>query len=116
MPALFHIDLGLLDEYDSFLTDVLKWLSILLTLHLFKVIGGSSRLFNTEFFQNALIAIVGLALYHLVIKKTIRFVYNEKEEGFSGTMRLFIPESEKKAKAMAKKKKTSKDAKKKNKN
>ena len=101
MPSLFHIDLGLLEEYDSFLTDVLKWLSILFTLHLFKVVGGSSKLFNTEFFQNALIAIVGLALYHLVVKKIIKFVYNEKEEGFSGTVRLFVPKKKKKKSSKA---------------
>ena len=103
MPALFHIDLGLLEEYDNFLTDVLKWLSILFTLHLFKVVGGTSKMFNAEFFQNALIAVVGLALYHLVIKKTVRFVYNEKEEGFSGTVRLFVPETKKKSKRKDKK-------------
>jgi hypothetical protein len=96
MPSLFHIDLGLIDEYDGFLSDVLKWFSILFTLHLFKVIGGSSRLFNGEFIQNCLVATTGLALYHLVIKKTIRFVYNENEEGFSGTIRLFVPKSKKK--------------------
>jgi hypothetical protein len=96
MPSLFHIDLGLIDEYDGFLSDVLKWTSILFTLHLFKVIGGSSKLFNAEFFQNCLVATTGLALYHLVVKKTVRFVYNEKEEGFSGTIRMFVPKSRKK--------------------
>jgi hypothetical protein len=96
MPSLFHIDLGLIDEYDGFLSDVLKWTSILFTLHLFKVIGGSARFFNGEFIQNCLIATTGLALYHLVIKKTVRFVYNENEEGFSGTVRLFVPKSKKK--------------------
>ena len=90
MPALFHVDLGLLEEYDNFLSDVLKWLSILFTMHVFKVIGGNSYLFSGELFQNSLIAIVGLGLYHLVIKKIVKFVYSDRaEEGFSGTIRVF---------------------------
>lgn len=89
MPALFHIDLNLIDEYDPFLSDVLKWTSILFTLHIFKVMNGS-ELFDFDFFQNVLIAIIGLALYHLVIKKTIQFIYaDDSAEGFSGTLRLF---------------------------
>ena len=90
MPALFHIDLGLLDEYDIFLSDILKWFSILLTMHIFKVLGGSAPFFSGEFLQNILIAIVGLSLYHLVISKTVKFIYNDKsEEGFTGTIRIF---------------------------
>ena len=108
MPSLFHIDLGLIDEYDGFLSDVLKWSSIIFTLHLFKVIGGSAKLFNAELLQNCLIATTGLALYHLVIKKTVRFVYNENEEGFSGTIRLFVPKSKKKN-ASSKKNKNKKE-------
>jgi len=102
MPALFHIDLGLLEEYDNFLSDVLKWLSILFTMHAFKVIGSNASLLSGELLQNSLIAIVGLALYHLVIKKTVKFIYSEKsEEGFSGTIRVF---KEKKKKRRKKKK------------
>ena len=103
MPSLFHIDLGLIDEYDGFLSDVLKWTSILFTLHMFKVVGGSSKFLNGEFIQNCLVATTGLALYHLVIKKTIRFVYNENEEGFTGTIRLFVPKNKKKKRTNKKK-------------
>ena len=99
MPALFHIDLGLLEEYDDFLSDVLKWLSILFTMHTFKVIGGHAQLFSGELFQNSLIAFVGLALFHLIIKKTIKFVYSDKaEEGFSGTIRVFKPKKKRRKK------------------
>lgn len=90
MPALYHIDLGLLEEYDPLIQDAMKWVCILFALHIFKVLGGASELFDREFLQNSTTAVVGLAIYHLILQKSVKIIYKEDaEEGFAGTFRLF---------------------------
>lgn len=99
MPALFHLDLGLLEEYDPWIQDALKWFCILFTLHLFKVLGGASELLDAEFLQNVIVAVIGLSVYHLILQKSVKIVYKEDaEEGFAGTFRLFKRKNKKKRK------------------
>ena len=68
-------------------------------IHVFKVIGGTSTLFDVEFFQNALVSIIGLAFYYLVVNKIVKLVYSDNEEGFSGTVRLFSKKKRKSSKS-----------------
>ena len=89
MPALFQIDLNLTKDYSDLFEDLLKFAVMLFTVSVLSAIGGKIKNFG-EVFQNILFTIVGLAFYHLVVKKVVKFVFsNDVEEGFTSTWKIF---------------------------
>ncbi len=88
--ALFHIDLNLGKEYKDWMNESIKTVVVFLIVHTLQVIQDPNRLFlNEDFLQALIFTLVGFSFYFLVWKKLVNFVYEDDNEGFNGTIRLF---------------------------
>lgn len=88
--ALFHIDLNLGKEYKDWMNEIIKTIVVFLIVHTLQVIQDPNRLFlNEDFLQALIFTLVGFSFYFLVWKKLVNFVYEDDNEGFNGTIRLF---------------------------
>ena len=82
--AIFQIDLGLDKEYEPWIYDLLKVLSIHLTVHLLLYYTGMEKgdyLFNQRWMAILIFSLVGMSVYHLITRKLIK-VSPEKQETF----------------------------------
>ena len=82
MRSLFQVDLKLDKEYRTWIEHTVEIISVLFLMHLFNVLktGRWRRFLNGDFVDMILFVVLSLAIYWLVIKKVIHFVYEEDVE------------------------------------
>lgn len=73
MSALFQIDLGISDEYDALIKDLLKVAVAAIVFHLLSEYSGKgpTKLFSEDVLVNIIHILLGVSAYHLVGKKLI---------------------------------------------
>lgn len=79
MQSIFEIDFGLTSDYKTWVADLMKYVTVQITVHLLGLyIAGtlSEDLFNAGWLQNIVLALIGFTMYHLVVNKAVTIKYN----------------------------------------
>jgi hypothetical protein len=82
--ALFEISLNLPKEFEMLSSDIIKWSTVLCTIHILNKMSDSSPQGWGSVFRMLLFASIGFSAYYLVIDKMLRLHFNEFNEGGSG--------------------------------
>jgi hypothetical protein len=76
--ALLEIDLGLSEDYQPMVNDLLKSLTFQTVAHVLGLyVAGKlgQQLFNKDWVQNLSFILIGLAVYHLIVNKALAIRY-----------------------------------------
>ena len=78
--SLYTIDLPINQEYKPYLMDLMRMISIHLTLNvmLFIIDPVNNKLFNQSFFMSLIFILFGVSVYWLIFKKFVTFKYKEE--------------------------------------
>lgn len=82
--SIFLINIKLPSKYRDWLNEMMKYVTMLVTIHFLQywtssVNSVNQGLFNMKFWKVVLFTIIGLSMYYLVVKKIIRFRYIDEE-------------------------------------
>lgn len=78
--SLYTIDLPVNQEYKPYLMDLMRMVSIHLTLNvmLFIIDPANNKLFNQSFFMSLIFILFGVSVYWLIFKKFVTFKYKDE--------------------------------------
>ena len=78
--SLYTIDLPVNQEYKPYLMDLMRMVSIHLTLNvmLFIIDPANNKLFHQSFFMSLIFILFGVSVYWLIFKKFVRFKYKDE--------------------------------------
>ena len=78
--SLYTIDLPINQEYKPYLMDLMRMISIHLTLNvmLFIIDPVNNKLFNQSFFMSLIFILFGVSVYWLIFKKFVTIKYKEE--------------------------------------
>jgi hypothetical protein len=92
MKSILQLDIGLSQEYEDMIDDLLKFTTFYIVSHLLVNInqGTLDGLFNWRWVKNLLFILIGLAVYHMVIKKLFQLVYTDDvDDGYVPTIKMW---------------------------
>lgn len=92
MKSLLQLDLNLTPEYKDFIDDLMKFATFQTVTHILTNLntGTTEQLFNGNFLKGLIFLLIGIAVYHLVIKKLFNLVYSDDSgDGYIPTIKLF---------------------------
>lgn len=78
--SLFNLSLGLDQEYEVWMNDLIKFSTMIIVAHLmglYMVNGNFSGAFNKEVLNKVAGVLVGLSAYYLVVKKIVKVSNSE---------------------------------------
>tara|TARA_Y100001970_G_scaffold289916_1_gene421753 strand:+ start:1455 stop:1730 length:276 start_codon:yes stop_codon:yes gene_type:complete len=80
--SLFTVNLPLNQEYKPYLMDLMRMISIHLTLNImfFIIDPEKNKLLNQAFFMSLIFILFGVSVYWLVFKKFVSFKYKKQDD------------------------------------
>jgi hypothetical protein len=71
--SLFKFETGFSAEYEEWMNDLLKFGITYFIFNFLSNYVSEQELFGEEFLKNLAFLLIGLSVYHLVIKKSVKF-------------------------------------------